>query len=123
MIHIESDWSRLEKELDRLDRMPDAETVARLNRVLDLGFSEVQASTHVETGSLKASGKKKSKVNRTKKQWAGELSMGGASTGVHPEVDYAIYEKERGGIHDFYGTLPLLHPFFVRAIKGGLTSG
>lgn len=126
MIVIESDWSDIDKELDRLERMPDHKTAGLLDAVLAFGFAETQAAVHVETGELKSSGTQDNKVDQTQNQWEGEIEYGGTAS----SVDYAIYEKRRGvhwvgpsaakGDHDFFRPLEDLDPLFIAAIKEGL---
>ncbi len=131
MIRITSDYSELDRELDRLERMPDVKAQLALDTVLQLGYKETQAATHVETGSLKDSGKVDSSVNKIDKQWEGEITYGGPSSGPNNPVDYAIYEKARGvggaggpsdvkGDHDFMSPLKLMDPMWVAAVKAGL---
>ena len=131
MIHIESDWTFIDKEIDRIMGMPGPKAKAFLDAVLDIGFAETQAAVHVETGSLKSSGQKKSDVDKFDKEWEGEIKYGGRSFGPNNPVDYAIYEKRRGtggaggasdlkGDHDFFSTLPSLHPAWIAAVKAGL---
>lgn len=122
MIHIKSDFRAIDREIDRItQRMPDAKMRAALDSVLNLGFKETQKAVHIETGSLKTSGKKGSKTSKVRKRWEGTIEYGGPSGGVHNPVDYAIYEKERDGTHDFMAPLYIIHPFFVAAIKKGLS--
>lgn len=109
-------WNR---EAGRLGRLPDAKTVAMLNAVLKDGLLEAVGLTHVDTGSLKSSAKSKS--SKTLSQWEGEFSFGGPSAGINNPVDYAIYEKARGGEHDFFKAVHTLAPKFREAIKKGLT--
>lgn len=120
MIHLESNWVEIDREIDKVASQPTAKTTALLNTVLEIGFAQVDADIHVETGSLKSSLKKTSGKSRAKHKWEGTIRAGGPSTGVNNPVDYAIYEKRRGGAHDFFLDLPLLHPLYVGAIKGGL---
>lgn len=131
MIQVKGDYSALERELDRLGRMPDFKTRLALDVVLQLGFKQTQGVVHVETGSLKDSGKVDSSVSKFDKSWEGEISYGGPSTGPNNPVDYAIYEKARGiggaggpsdlkGDHDFIAPLKSLHPQYIAAIKAGL---
>lgn len=119
-IFITSDYSDLDKEIDRIERMPSRKMIASLDAVLDVGFAEVVANTDVITGSLKSSAKKDSGANAAKQQWEGSIQMGGPSAGVNNPVDYAIYEKARGGEHDFFKGLPGLHPAYIAAILKGL---
>jgi hypothetical protein len=131
MIHLSSDYTALDREIDRLGRMPDFKTVAELDAVLHQGFVKTQAAVHVETESLKASGKESSEVDKLDHAWEGEIEYGGPSLGPNNPVNYAIYEKARGaggaggpsdlkGDHDFMAPLPSLHPSYITAIKKGL---
>ena len=117
MIKIESDWSGIERELDRLSMEPSVFAGLKLDMVLQTGFAMTQAAVHIGTHSLKSSGKSKSEIDGKKKTWTGEIKYGGPSTGVNNPVDYAIYEKRRGGAHDFFAGLPGLHAAYVAAIK------
>lgn len=118
MIHIISDYRELDKEFDRLDGMPDARMNIMLDAVLAIGLKQTQAATHVITGSLKSSMKSDSEERRS--SWIGTITAGGPSLGINNPVDYAIYEKARGGDHDFFGNLHLLHSLYILAIKNGL---
>ena len=131
MIHIESDWDSIDREIDRIASMPGPKTKALLDTVLDTGFALTQAAVHVQTGSLKSSGDKKSDIDKFDKKWEGEIQYGGPSLGPNNPVDYAIYEKRRGvggaggasdakGDHDFMAGLPALHPAWIAAVKGAL---
>lgn len=131
MIHISSDWTEIDTEIDRILGMPGPQTKAFLDAVLDLGFGMTQEDVHVQTGSLQSSGEQKSNVDPFEKQWEGEIQYGGQSLGPNNPVDYAIYEKNRGaggaggasdlkGDHDFFGRLPTLHPAWIAAMKAGL---
>lgn len=126
MIHIDSDWSDIDRELSRIENMPDTKMEVKLYSVLSFGYTETQAAVHVESGALKSSGKQSQKVDQAQNQWEGEIEYGGAGS----SVDYAIYEKRRGvhwvgpsaakGDHDFMRPLGALDPLFVAAIKEGL---
>jgi hypothetical protein len=121
MITISSNWDDIEDEIDRITkRMPTLEMKAALDTALDIAFASTQAVVHVQTGSLKTSGKKGSKSSKARKQWEGTIKYGGPSGGVNNPVDYAIYEKERDGAHDFFAPLHLMKPIFVAAISKGL---
>lgn len=78
---------------------PPLKTIFELEQALLKGFASTQAGVHVITSSLKWSGKTASDFNG--EEWSGEVSYGGPSTGVHNPVEYAIYEAQRGGAHDF----------------------
>lgn len=120
MIIVHSDWSKVESELDRLSVMPSPKTTALLRGVMTQGFAMTQDQVHIDTGSLKSSGKEDEDISYTKHQWMGTIRYGGPSLGVNNPVDYAIYEKRRGGAHDFFLNLPMLHPQFIAAIKEAL---
>lgn len=131
MIRLVSDWSAVDREIARIESMPDFKTRLALDIVLQQGFVQTQKDVHVETGSLKGSGKVESEASKIKARWEGKIRYGGPSTGVNNPVDYAIYEKRRGiggaggpsdakGDHDFFGSLPSLHPQYVTAILMGL---
>lgn len=120
MLYISSNYKALERELDRLEALPRKGKVKPLlDAALGEGFLQTQANVHVITGSLKGSGKKKSKADND--DWVGEITYGGPSVGfAHNPVDYAIYEREKGGDHDFLTNLDFLHSLFVQAMKEGL---
>lgn len=116
MIVIRSDYRALEKEFDRLESLPDAKMNASLDTVLTQGFETARSRVHVLTGALKASGKKTSSSNKSLSRWQGMFSFGAPNQGV----DYAIYEKERDGSHNFFSQVHLLNQRFIRAILRGL---
>ena len=129
MIHISSDYSEIDDELDRLTMLPSGRAKHLLDWVLSTGFKLTQAAVHVETGALKASGKKESSVNRIAHVWEGQITYG--SSGSNGPVDYAIYEKARGvggaggpsdayGDHNFMAPLHSLDPEFRAALKAAL---
>lgn len=126
MIAITSDWSAVEAELDRLERLPSGKARQGLKAVMNVGFDMTQAAVHEETGALKASGRVDDEIHHADHVWEGTISYGDDSG----PVDYAIYEQRRGvhwagdssakGDHDFFRMLPSLHPLFVMAILMGL---
>lgn len=120
MIRIESDWSEVDAEIDRLSRMPNGKAKALLGGVLSTGLASVIADTHVDTGSLKSSVRKEVDTSKATQTWEGTIHAGGPSKGVNNPVDYAIYEKRRGGVHDFFKSLPTLHPAYMAALKEAL---
>lgn len=120
MIHVDSDWSAVEAEIDRLTVMPNPKMTAALRGVLDLGLGLTVAAVHVDTGSLKSSLRTEEDISYASGRWTGTIHGGGPSKGVNNPVDYAIYEKRRGGAHDFFDELPTLHPLYVAAIMEGL---
>lgn len=119
-IRILGDYREIDRELDRVSRMPDPRMVRLLNTALNVGYDVTQADVHILTGSLKASGKHGGEVNELERSWEGTIEYGGASTGVNNPVDYAIYEKRRGGAHNFMAGLALMDPLFRIAMRTGL---
>lgn len=115
MIHIESNWESVDKELERLVHLPGPKGITTLDGVLAMAYAETQAAVHIDTGSLKES----VKVESTEKGqvWEGDLDYGGVSTGVNSPVDYAIYEKARGGSHDFMAPVEKFDQFWTEAVK------
>lgn len=123
VIRLKSNWTQLNHELDRLEKAP-AKAKVYLDAVLTSGFQATQAAVHVETGSLKSSGKKSSSM--VGDEWRGEIEYGGVSTGINNPVTYAIYEKARGttwagpssvkGDHNFMAPLDALDSLYVKAI-------
>lgn len=116
MIIIRSDYRYIDREFDRLESLPDAKMNASLDAVLTEGFETARGRVHILTGALKASGKKTSSSNKALSRWQGMFSFGAPNQGV----DYAIYEKERDGSHNFFSQVHLLHRRFVSAILRGL---
>jgi hypothetical protein len=103
-------------ELDRLERGPTAEDHHHFDAVLSTLFAITQMAVHVETGSLRRSGKHDSTSHGN--IWEGEISYGGLSSGaVHDPVRYAGYERSRGGSHDFLGAAEdLVEPLMLQAV-------
>lgn len=83
MLHEVESWlEHPKKAMDRLDE------------VLDRAYKDSQSAVHVDTGNLKASGRKT--YQRNPAEWEGEIVYGeGLSR------PYAYYEMRRGGTHDF----------------------
>lgn len=74
---------------------------------------------HVITGSLRASGRTSSDV--TGGVWYGEITYGGPSSGYpNDPVDYADYERARGGEHDFLRNRHMAQSRFQEAIVHAL---
>src|SRR3954467_6009625 len=98
--YIEVDISDVEKELDRIIDGPGTSDLIEFEGLLASQFQITQQAVHVITGSLKGSGKISSILTNDK--WEGQIKYGGISVGfVHDPVDYAHYEQERDGSHDF----------------------
>jgi hypothetical protein len=124
-IQIHSDWSGIDAELDRLDRMPSEEMSGLLNAVLTSAFFATQAQVHVITGSLKGSGNASSEDSHSggveEGQWTGTIQYGGPSPGfIHDPVNYAAYEQARHGSHDFMAPFYAFQDAFIEAMRVGL---
>lgn len=128
-IHLSGDYDEIDREFDRLERMPTTKARMLLDAVLHKGFLLTQAAVHVETGALKASGEESSQVDRSREIWEGDITYG--DPGDSGPVDYAIYEKERGvggaggpsdakGDHDFLAPLEKLDLDYRMAMKEAL---
>lgn len=116
MIRIETIQDECLSEVSRLERGPTAADILKFEAVLDRQFSATQAAVHVITRSLKTSGKQKS--NSSNNSWEGEISYGGLAAGaVHNPVDYAEYELEREGSHNFFAPAEGLSPAYIAAIN------
>jgi hypothetical protein len=100
MFYLEIDISDVDKELSRLVDGPGTEDIIEFEAVLASQFQVTQQVVHVQTGSLRNSGKISS--SKTPDEWKGEMVYGGPSVGFpHNPVKYAHYEQEREGSHDF----------------------
>jgi hypothetical protein len=78
------------------DELPDTladEAVTVWRVAIELFYDKTQQIIHVDSGDLKRSGK--ATLRRNKLSVVGTVSYG------DNEVDYAIYEEERGGSHAF----------------------
>lgn len=102
MIHIDADFSEVDRELGRLDNVPMTVHL-ELESVLALIFALTQEAVHIITGSLQGSGTIDSDLKN--EIWKGEIQYGGPSVGsVNDPVNYAEYEQYRSegyGGHDF----------------------
>lgn len=97
---IEIHSRMVEAELERLSDGPGIRDLIRFEAILGEQFTETQSRVHIDTTSLKNSGRHKSSMDRKDKRWEGEISYGGPSRPI-PVVKYAGYEQARGGSHDF----------------------
>lgn len=118
-IRIKSDYSHLDRLLDKVGSAPTAKGVQALEAMNRLALTEMQLSTHVDTSSLRFSEKESSEEGRN--SWTGTLTAGGSTLGPKADVDYAIYEKARGGEHDFTASQALLAPAWAAAVMKGWT--
>ena len=115
MIRIERITDGIEDEIDRLANGPTDQDLLQFEIVLAQQFQATQRAVHVITRSLKNSGKVKSSIRGN--TWEGIISYGGRSEdSIHNPVDYAEYERERDGSHDFLAPAIGLGDGYVAAI-------
>jgi hypothetical protein len=114
-IYVESDTHDFDLNFERMSNAPTKKGIAFLEATLFLAYEAQREATHVETGSLKSSTKKDSETRRH--VWEGTITAGGASTGVNNPVNYAIYEKARGGAHDFQNVLDGYDAHWIVAVR------
>lgn len=88
-----------------------------LNAVLQSVFKETQFVVHVQTSSLKWSGKSYSTYNRGTHVWRGRIQYGGESPGINNPVTYAIYELDRHGEHNFMVPTEASEAQFIKAMR------
>jgi len=107
-------WVGLQDLIDEVDRVTLADEPYRLtgplNEVLLEAFEDTQlrvaspahphVPTYAPTGRLAESGRTSTFFDGD--TWIGTITYGGEST----DVDYAIFEMARGGIHDWFAGLP-----------------
>lgn len=115
MFTIKGDWREVERELKRLRNLPTRRDKQKLDRVLEWGLRATQEVVHIDTGSLLVSGRSDSVMMLGR--YKGTITYGGPSMGLNNPVDYAIYELDRGGDHDYMSVTHLMHPLWIAAIK------
>ncbi len=114
------DDTALRAEFDRLLDMGAA--TAALEKILALQWAAGNAAVHVDTGSLR--GSQEIDSDYAGGRWAGTVSFGGASPGfVNDPVVYAIYEKARGGHHDFRRPILAMSGQYRIAVRAHLERG
>jgi hypothetical protein len=119
MIRLERLTDGIDDEIDRLSNGPTLVDLEKFESVLDLQFMATQAAVHVQTHSLKTSGRASSSLG--KNSWEGNISYGGLSEGsIHNPVDYAEFERERDGDHDFLAPAKALDAYYVQAMQAFL---
>jgi hypothetical protein len=118
VIHIDRISDDIEKEIDRLAAGPTIEDYEHFEANLIGQFAETQATVHVITGSLKSSGKISSRSTDTR--WEGEITYGGPSAGVHNPVEYAEFERNRDGNHDFLAPVSQHEAGYISAMNSFL---
>lgn len=111
-VFIHGDYSEVDAELARVASLPGAE-VAKLDAAHAMNFLTATAEVDVLTGALKASGRATAFSAGT--HWEGDMVWG--TLGYPSPVDYAIYEKARGGGHDWLETTrTALHETMIKAM-------
>lgn len=118
MIKIQRSSNGVEEEINRLANGPTLADLEKFEGVLISQFAATQTAVHIQTGSLKSSGKVSSEASENK--WEGNISYGGPSTGIHNPVDYAEYERERDGSHDFLAPAKAMDSYYEQAMKAFL---
>jgi hypothetical protein len=121
-VYIEMDISDVEKELDRLIDGPGIQDVLEFEAVLASQFQITQQIVHIQTGSLKLSGKIRSSIDLN--SWNGTITYGGLAAGaINNPVKYAHYEQERDGLHDFMEPIYSLDSRYGDALASWLKGG
>lgn len=106
---------------------PSFRLINRFEEIRQMQFLDTQARTHVITESLRASGKMETDYDG--RVWSGTIEYGGELTrppspGPPADpVDYAIYEKARGGDHDFFSGIEPLNHLYEEAILAHFRRG
>lgn len=121
MISIQSDYSEIYELLERLQNPLGSRLRDRLDALLTTQFQYTQAAVHVQTGSLKSSGKHDSSA--TTSTWKGYVSYGGTSDGVHNPVKYAEEELNRGQSHDYMREAENLSSGYARIVAEWMING
>lgn len=99
-VDIEVDVSEPMHEIDRLLAEFAPEVFLRLEKLLAAAFLSCWNVVHVETGSLKSTGRPESLATAT--EWGGRVHFGGAAPGFPRDpAFYGVFELARGGLHFF----------------------
>lgn len=116
MIKVERYYAGIDTEVNRLADGPISADLLAFEVVLEDQFRATQAAVHVITRSLKGSGRSEFKMDNN--SWEGEITYGGPSPGfIHNPVDYAEYERERDGNHDFLAPVHGLSEGYIKAMN------
>lgn len=118
MIKIDRISDGIEEEIDRLAKGLTYSDILRFESVLASQYTSTQRRVHVVTGSLKLSGKVES--DATDNKWEGSISYGGVSAGINNPVDYAEFERERDGSHDFLDPAVKMSDAYIAAMNAYL---
>lgn len=115
MIKVDRYIAGIDTEVNRIADGPTSADLLAFEIVLEDQFRATQAAVHVITRSLKGSGRSSFKMDSD--SWEGEITYGGASPGfLHNPVDYAEFERERDGAHDFMAPADRLSPGYINAM-------
>lgn len=116
MIKVDRYHAGIDAEVNRLASGPTSADLLAFEIVLEDQFRATQAAVHVITRSLKGSGKSEFKMDGN--SWEGQITYGGPSPGfIHNPVDYAEYEREREGSHDFLAPADRLSDGYINAME------
>lgn len=115
MIKIERITDGISAEVDRLARGPSPVDLLEFEIVLQDQFEATKLAVHKITRSLALSAKMESDMKGD--TWEGEITYGGPSYGVNNPVDYAEYERERDGSHDFFAPLKDFDHAYIKAME------
>jgi hypothetical protein len=118
MIRIQRITEGIDDEIDRLAKGPTQTDWMRFESILARQYEATKMAVHVITGSLKSSGKMSSDTDGNK--WEGVISYGGLSMGIHNPVEYAEYELEREGSHNFLEPAVRMSRQYINAINAFL---
>lgn len=111
----EWDFSDADIELRRLQDGFDQRDHAAFARILDVNFAVTQGDVHIDTLSLKPSGHREV-TDSDDHSWGGHITYGGPTVGPRNPVNYAAYEQDRGGQHDFMRGTEFIDDEFVSAV-------
>jgi len=115
MIRVERYIAGIDTEVNRLAAGPTSADLLAFEVVLEDQFRATQAAVHVITRSLKGSGRSEFKMDNN--SWVGDITYGGPSPGfIHNPVDYAEFERERDGAHDFLEPAERLSDGYIQAM-------
>ena len=114
-------------ELARLQRGFTGYDHINFAAVLMRNYLATEAAVHIETGSLRASGKS-TVEHSSDTRWEGEISYGGASGGVKNPVRYAASELfgrsvRYGGNHDYLAPAHYIDEEMVGPVSSFITRG
>ena len=115
MIKLQRLTNDIDQEIDRISEGPTLANMLAFEAVLTRQYAATQGAVHIQTGSLKSSGQVSSNISSD--NWEGNISYGGPSTGIYNPVDYAEFERERDGAHDFLAPAVRLSSQYIQAMN------